>query len=196
MKLTLPADRAGRAQEALASRLPAGVLAPAPSPAPALHPKTLTALKRLKPATAKPQAEVTPVPPEPELTEAERAKRRHQAAELNAQYEARQRRIRGIAEVEAAARTLWPNAFTDPPTPLALGVDRAFMAERRWPVVICKTFLHRWLNRPAYLRAVADGVCRVNLAGEPTEPPEPSHRKHAAEKLAGRGPPAPIRPPH
>jgi hypothetical protein len=141
MKLTLPAASAARAEQLLAKRLPTPAPIPAPKPAKA-KPGKATAAPAAKPAKAKapvepqtkakpgkatPAPQVEPIAPEPELTEEERAKRRRQAAELNARYEARQRRIQGIAKVEADARELWPNAFRDPPVPLAVGFAAAFM---------------------------------------------------------------------
>jgi ProP effector len=100
-------------------------------------------------------------------------------------------------QLKALVRARWPEAFSDPPKPLAIGIDRAIARElglgsaRRKRL---RGFFRRWCNHDRYLEAVAaPGAMRVGLDGNPVgldgnpvEPVSPEHAEHARERLEER----------
>jgi hypothetical protein len=91
--------------------------------------------------------------------------------------------------------TRWPNAFSQPPKPLAIGTSKAIQAAMSdVPTAVLDAAMHLWVTQPAYRRAVAQqGAMRVALDGTPVEPV--SERDAASMRkwltpFRGRGPAA------
>ena len=97
------------------------------------------------------------------------------------------------AALMAELRARWPEAFCDPPRPLAIGTHRwaarwlrIYPESKRWKA-LCRTFAS-WCGRAAYLEALAEsGAKRFDLAGMPAGPVSPQHQADARERLAALG---------
>jgi hypothetical protein len=93
------------------------------------------------------------------------------------------------AALEAMLRELAPTVFNDQPPPLAVGIDAALAALLAGEVEaeVVGRFLRDWVQRPAYLAALARGEVRRDLDGQPTDAPDASARTFAAILLRRRG---------
>jgi hypothetical protein len=101
-------------------------------------------------------------------------------------------------EQEQAAKhwlqATWPAAFPPddrPVTPLAIGAgDLIKAAAPSELAVMVERVIANWARSLPYLRAIADGVHRVNLNGNDAGAPDEPQRKHARQQvdkmLAGR----------
>ena len=98
----------------------------------------------------------------------------------------KQRRGQALREVLVWLKATWPAAFTEPPSPLALGVHRAIHESAREvetkPAMVTAA-LGTWCNRISYIRAVADGGHRVSLDGSQGEQITPEQREHARQRI-------------
>ena len=162
-RLSLAGDAAHRAVRALAARLPDAV-----PPAVAVPPLP-------------PTSEVAERPVAPKLTPAEVDRRqRRERQEANA---ARTKRLHAMAR-DFVLR--YPATFTEPPTPVAVGIDKSLIAAVAglWSKKAVRYFLRLWTDRRTYLAAVASGELRRGLDGVPTEAPSERDREHAAARLA------------
>lgn len=97
-----------------------------------------------------------------------------------------QRRAQAKRDAIEWLKTTWPDGFTDPPKPLAVGAQQTVQAvaiEAGFSPGTVKAALATWCNRPAYLHALAAGGHRVGLDGTPDEPVTAEHADHAREKM-------------
>jgi sRNA-binding protein len=71
------------------------------------------------------------------------------------------------------------------PVPLARGFHKELKAEiPELPYQVNRLFMHWWVTRANYLRALAaDGAVRHHLDGTVSEPVTPKEKEHAAEAL-------------
>jgi sRNA-binding protein len=116
------------------------------------------------------------------LTPAQAARRQQrEQREANA---ARAERLNRLAH-DLVAR--YPQTFTDPPVPLAIGVDKPLIAALAgiWSAKAVRHFLRFWAGRPAYVAAIAAGEPRCDLDGTPTTAPTEREREHATAAMAG-----------
>jgi len=86
----------------------------------------------------------------------------------------------------------FPAVFSNPPKPLAIGIDRDIAAAlvhvgSEYGTADLNAALARWTSQPACLRAITLGLPRVDLTGQPVSLPTPSERRDAAKKLAAIG---------
>ena len=86
---------------------------------------------------------------------------------------------------------LYPNCFNETPKPLAIGIDKAIMAEEakkpeeeRLTQQIVRRFLAKYTRSVAYKEAMqAAGSVRINLQGEEVEKVIPEHAEIARKSL-------------
>ena len=75
-------------------------------------------------------------------------------------------------EVIERLREAYPKTFTDPPTPLQIGILKQIrvakppVLEELANITINKA-IRRWVRRDAYLSAICDRIPRVDLKGRP-----------------------------
>jgi len=126
-----------------------------------------------------------------------RAKAAAAARELREPSEQPTRSIRSGTSARLASeaiialfRAKWPAAFATCPRthPLAIGIHRPIIEALAAEASVHEVAhaLRRWVGRDAYLRGLAEGLSRVNLAGAEESAPTEDHRLAAAEKLARR----------
>jgi ProP effector len=94
------------------------------------------------------------------------------------------------ADITLMLIATYPKAFNRAkPLPLALNTYKAIKSSHK--NVTAKPLqraLSAWTKSPRYLKAVAAGGNRFDLAGNPAGVIEPSHAQHAADTLAQRKP--------
>jgi sRNA-binding protein len=109
-------------------------------------------------------------------------------ATAKAVAEAARARNAAVTALERRLRADAPAVFGDRPVPLAIGIDRALAALLAGEVSgkTISRFLARWTGRAAYLRAIAGGGSRFDLAGNPAGLVTADQRENAAAALANR----------
>ena len=112
------------------------------------------------------------------------------AAAPDEQQTPQQRRVARhakIAALHADWRNRFPAAFTKP-VPLAIGIVRQ-IRQALPPGTGSRDVsraVHRWTQRPSYLKAVARGEARRNLDGSEAGVPDEAARDYARRTLAER----------
>ena len=172
-RLFLAGNTAARAARALAERLQP--VAPSPPEAPA------------EPA---PPAEATPpgLVPQPGDSETIASNHARTAERQTTQNKAKVRAKAAKHTLAARLRYLAPLVFGDHTVPLKIGIDRDIAAQLAGEAekATIGRFLRCWTRRSDYLRAVAAGTMRRDLAGNPTGHPDLHQRQSAAKWLVAR----------
>lgn len=92
------------------------------------------------------------------------------------------------SEVRALLVERFPNCFfpkNGPKRPLILGIHKTILA--RCPDIPrgrLKRFLEKYTRGATYLKALADGLPRVDLGGNTIIAPAPVHTEYARQRLA------------
>jgi hypothetical protein len=137
---------------------------------------------KAKPPTAPKPAKVQRTPEEMAAILAAQAEQQRQAAITK---QAR------VIEVENELRAAFPAAFPErhlPPVPLLIGIHkqlRVVMADR-FSAVILGAFLEAWTRQSAYISALAEGVARHDLQGNPVGAPTEKEIALAKREMAKR----------
>jgi sRNA-binding protein len=93
----------------------------------------------------------------------------------------------GSAEVNSLTLALiarWPNAFTEPPRPLMIGIHNDIKMNH--PREIISLTMHDWTHRSVYLMALVTGGSRYDLDGMPNGEVSETEQWHAAKILLRR----------
>ena len=80
----------------------------------------------------------------------------------------------------------WPEAFTDPPRPLAINSHKAILAAAITdgiPIRTIKRAITNWCKTKKYLETVACSEYRINLDGSQAEPIQAKHQEYARKKI-------------
>ena len=85
---------------------------------------------------------------------------------------------------------LYPNCFSQTPRPLAIGIDKAIIAEEakkpeeeQISQKVVRRFLAKYTRSVAYKEAIQSGSARINLQGEEVENVTPEHAEIARKSL-------------
>ncbi|AHK80563.1 hypothetical protein M911_01615 [Ectothiorhodospira haloalkaliphila] len=99
---------------------------------------------------------------------------------------AKQARGQRIRECREWLKSTWPQAFSEPPKPLTVGVHkqiREVAREAGFSGITVRAAFAGWCNRLSYHVAVADGSHRVNLDGSQAEAITAEQQQHARGKI-------------
>jgi hypothetical protein len=85
---------------------------------------------------------------------------------------------------------LYPNCFSQTPRPLAIGIDKAIIAEEakkpeeeQISQKVVRRFLAKYTRSVAYKEAMQSGSSRINLQGEEVDKVTPEHAEIAKKSL-------------
>jgi len=85
---------------------------------------------------------------------------------------------------------LYPNCFNEVPKPLAIGIDKAIIAEEvkkpeeeQISQKVVRRFLAKYTRSVAYKEAMQSGSARINLQGEEVDKVTPEHAEIAKKSL-------------
>jgi ProP effector len=114
-----------------------------------------------------------------------------QAAQAELQRQAAIQKQALVIAVENALRSAFPAAFPErhlPPVPLLIGIHRQLRAVTadRFSAAILKVFLQSWTRQSPYVSAIADGVARHDLQGNPVGAPTEKEIALAKREMAKR----------
>ena len=119
----------------------------------------------------------------------EELEKKHKAIELHKQQ--KEQDIAFYKQHFSYFSKLYPNCFNETPKPLAIGIDKAIMAEEakkpeeeRLTQQIVRRFLAKYTRSVAYKEAMQSaGSARINLQGEEVEKVTPEHAEIARKSL-------------
>ena len=85
---------------------------------------------------------------------------------------------------------LYPNCFSETPKPIAIGIDKAIIAdeakkpeEEQISQKVLRRFLGKYTRSVAYKEAMQSGSARINLQGEEVDKVTPEHAEIARKSL-------------
>jgi hypothetical protein len=123
----------------------------------------------------------------PKLDQAELEKR-HKAVELHQQQ--KEQAITLYKQHFSYFSKLYPNCFSEAPKPLAIGIDKAILAEEVKKTAeeqitqkVLRRFLAKYTRSVAYKEAMQSGSSRINLQGEEVDKVTPEHAEIAKKSL-------------
>ena len=117
------------------------------------------------------------------------SEKKHKATELHIQQ--KEPAITFYKQHFSYFSKLYPNCFNETPKPLAIGIDKAIVAEEakkpeeeRISQKVVRRFLARYTRSVAYKEAMQSaGSAGINLLGEEVENVTPEHAKIARKSL-------------
>ena len=123
----------------------------------------------------------------PKLDQAELEKR-HKAVELHQQQ--KKQAITLYKQHFSYFSKLYPNCFSEAPKPLAIGIDKAILAEEVKKTAeeqitqkVLRRLLAKYTRSVAYKEAMQSGSSRINLQGEEVDKVTPEHAEIAKKSL-------------
>ena len=127
-------------------------------------------------------------PHKPKLNQNE-SEKKHKAIELHKQQ--KEQAITFYKQHFSYFSALYPNCFNETPKPLAIGIDKAIIAEEvkkpedeRLTKEVVRRFLAKYTRSVAYKEAMQSaGSARINLQGEEVENVTPEHAEIARKSL-------------
>ena len=127
-------------------------------------------------------------PHKPKLNQNE-SEKKHKAIELHKQQ--KEQAITFYKQHFSYFSALYPNCFNETPKPLAIGIDKAIIAEEvkkpedeRLTKEVVRRFLAKYTRSVAYKEAMQSaGSNRINLQGEEVENVTPEHAEIARKSL-------------
>ena len=127
-------------------------------------------------------------PHKPKLNQNE-SEKKHKAIELHKQQ--KEQAITFYKQHFSYFSALYPNCFNETPKPLAIGIDKAIIAEEvkkpedeRLTKEVVRRFLAKYTRSVAYKEAIQSaGSARINLQGEEVENVTPEHAEIARKSL-------------
>lgn len=127
-------------------------------------------------------------PHKPKLNQNE-SEKKHKAIELHKQQ--KEQAITFYKQHFSYFSALYPNCFNETPKPLAIGIDKAIIAEEvkkpedeRLTKEVVRRFLAKYTRSVAYKEAMQSaGSARINLQGEEVEKVTPEHAEIARKSL-------------
>ena len=119
----------------------------------------------------------------------EKKKKKHKAIELHKQQ--KEQDITFYKQHFSYFSKLYPNCFNETPKPLAIGIDKAIIAEeakkpeeKQITQKVVRSFLAKYTRSVAYKEAMQSaGSNRINLQGEEVENVTPKHAEIARKSL-------------
>ena len=119
----------------------------------------------------------------------EKSEKKHKAIELHKQQ--KEQAITFYKQHFSYFSALYPNCFNETPKPLAIGIDKAIIAEEvkkpedeRLTKEVVRRFLAKYTRSVAYKEAMQSaGSARINLQGEAVENVTPEHAEIARKSL-------------
>ena len=119
----------------------------------------------------------------------EKSEKKHKAIELHKQQ--KEQAITFYKQHFSYFSALYPNCFNETPKPLAIGIDKAIIAEEvkkpedeRLTKEVVRRFLAKYTRSVAYKEAMQSaGSARINLQGEEVEKVTPEHAEIARKSL-------------
>ena len=126
----------------------------------------------------------------PKLTQ-EELKKKLKASELHKQQkEQKKQAIALYNQLFSYFSNLYPNCFSQTPKPLAIGIDKAIIAEEarkseeeQISQKVLRRFLGKYTRSVAYREAMQSGRARINLQGEEVDKVTPEHAEIAKKSL-------------
>ena len=127
-------------------------------------------------------------PHKPKLNQNE-SEKKHKAIELHKQQ--KEQAITFYKQHFSYFSALYPNCFNETPKPLAIGIDKAIIAEEakkpeeeQITQKVVRRFLAKYTRSVAYKEAMQSaGSARINLQGEEVEKVTPEHAEIARKSL-------------
>ena len=127
-------------------------------------------------------------PHKPKLNQNE-SEKKHKAIELHKQQ--KEQAITFYKQHFSYFSALYPNCFNETPKPLAIGIDKAIIAEEvkkpedeRLTKEVVRRFLAKYTRSVAYKEAMQSaGSTRINLQGEEVEKVTPEHAEISRKSL-------------
>jgi len=123
----------------------------------------------------------------PKFNQAELEKKQ-KAAELHTQQ--KEQAIALYNQHFSYFSNLYPNCFNEAPKPLAIGIDKAIIAEEvkkpeeeQITQKVLRRFLGKYTRSVAYKEAMQSGSARINLRGEEVDKVTPEHAEIAKKSL-------------
>lgn len=118
----------------------------------------------------------------------EKLEKRHKAVELQKQQ--KEQAIAVYKQHFSYFSNLYPNCFSTAPKPLAIGIDKAIIAEEakkpqeeQISQKVLKRFLAKYTRSVVYKEAMQPGSSRINLQGEEVDKVTPEHAEIARKSL-------------